>query len=279
MRELIVTLTIAFLACPGTWATSDIAPGAIPGGSSSSEGSFPIVAYFGLGMNDYCVGVGFDGTYFWVSAGDQQTGTCEFYVLDDAGNLIDHQPQGGGANGWGHRDLCWDGDFMFGSYSDLVDGFSDPATFSGYFIGPISPCRALAFTGVDFYTCGFSENLWKMTWDGAWGSAAAVEDLGGPWDGIYGLAYDCGANCLWMTTADYSGNLYKLGLDGVLFETYTTLPEYEVHGGCTMADCQWGHVLCILSQSPGDVLVLYDVGSGPSPVQDASWGEIKNLFK
>lgn len=280
MKRLLGALALVALASSGAYAVSDVAPGATPGGATSGDGTFPIVFEISLDINNYCVGVGFDGAYFWVSAGDQMTGLCQFYIYDDAGNLLDTQAQGGGATGWGHRDMAWNGDYMFGSYSNMVDGFSDPATFAGFFIGPISPNRALAYDGAAFYASGFGEYLWKLTWDGAFGSVAATENLGGPWDGAYGLAYDCSNGVLYMSTADYTGNIHELAMDGFLLNTYTTLPEYDIQGGCTMADCQYGYILAVIQQYSPDMLTFYDIGAGgPSPVEDASWGEIKSLFQ
>ena len=234
-------------------------------GTSEGRGSFPILFEIPL-PNAYSVGVGFDGTNFWVSAGDQQTGVCEFYVYDEYGTQLDNQPQGGGATGWGHRDMAWDGTDMFGSYSLNINGFSDIYTYDGYFVGPINPNRAMAYDGTYFYTCGFGTDLYQLDWDGVWGSTATATDLGGPWSGAYGLAYDSIFNCLWMTTADYSGNLYQLDMNGNLLNTYTTLPEYDIHGGCTMAPTRFGDVLVILVQSDPDKLVFYEV----HPVPEAS---------
>jgi hypothetical protein len=280
MKRLLGALALMALVSSGAYATSDVAPGATPGGASSGDGTFPIAFEISLDVNTYCVGVGFDGSYFWVSAGDQQTGLCQFYIFDDAGNMLDTQAQGAGATGWGNRDMAWNGAYMFGSYSNQVNGYSDPATYAGSFIGPISPCRAIGYDGGSFYTSGFGEYLWKLTWDGSWGTVAATENLGGPWDGAYGLAYDCSNNCLYMSTADYTGNIHKLAMDGFLLDTYTTLPEYDIQGGCTMADTQYGYILCVLQQSAPDMLTLYDIGAGgPSAVEDASWGEIKGLFR
>ncbi len=184
--------------------------------------------------NDYSVGVGFDGEYLWVAAGEQQTGQCEFYIYDIYGNLIDTVPQGGGAIGWGHRDMAHDGTHMFASYSSLIDGFLDPATFSGSFPGPLNPNRAMAYDGTYFYTCGFGEHLYRIEWDGVFGSTPDIVDLGGPWNAAYGLAYDYAQNCLWMTTADYTGIVYKISLDGYLIEECPLGPGYELLGGCTM---------------------------------------------
>jgi hypothetical protein len=81
----------------------------------------------------HCVGVGFDGTNFWVSAGDGTTGQCTFYLFDETGALLDSAQQGGGASGWGHRDMAWNGMDMFGSFSSDINGFSDIFTHDGFF--------------------------------------------------------------------------------------------------------------------------------------------------
>jgi hypothetical protein len=210
------------------------------------------------------VGVGFDGEYLWVTAGDGGTGFCEFYIYDEYGELVAgpvHQE--GGATGWGNRDLAYNGTHMFGSYDTKINGYSDWETFVDYFNGRISPNRAMAYNGTYFYTCGFSENLWQLDWDGNWQSTATATDLGGPWSGAYGLAYDSESDCLWMTTADRTGDIHQLDMDGTLIETFTSMNEYDLHGGCTMADTeQWGYVLVVLMQSSPDKLVFYDLGYG-----------------
>ena len=236
---------------------ADVAPASM---STASAGDFDILHEFDL-ANGYSVGVGFDGTNFWVSAGDGDTGFCEFYVYDQDGNLVDGPVhQGGGATGWGHRDLAWDGSYMFGSYDILIDGFSDISTYEGNFEGVISPNRAMAYDGTYFYTCGFGEMLYQLEWDGNWGSVATSTTLTGPWGGCYGLAYDEVYDCLWMTTADYSGDLHQLDMDGNLLNTYTCLPEYDIQGGCTMADTDdYGYVLVVLQQYSPDRLTFYEV--------------------
>ena len=230
------------------------------GNPTIGGGSFPILFEFDL-ANAYSVGVGYDGTNFWISAGDGDTGFCEFYVYDEDGNLIDGPVhQGGGATGWGHRDMAWDGDYMFGSYDLLIDGFSDINTYEGFFEGIINPNRAMAYDGTYFYTCGFGEMLYRLEWDGNWGSTATPTTLTGPYNGCYGLAYDEVYDCLWMTTADYSGDLHQLDMDGNLLNTYTCLPEYDIQGGCTMADTtNYGYVLAVLQQSSPDKISFYEV--------------------
>ncbi len=242
----------------------------------------------------YSVGVGFDGRYLWVSAGDQQSGQCRFYIYDVAGNLIDTVPQGAGAFGWGHRDLAFDGQYMFGSYAQPINGFSDPGVYAGSFPGPLNPNRAMAFDGEYFYTSGFGESLYRIAWDGIFGSTPTVEELTGPWDGAYGLAYDYVQNCLWMSTASGSGILYKLSLDGYPIEECQLPAGYEMLGGCTMAETDdFGYVFVALVQSSPDRVAIFDLGydqTEPPPVEpflcwqevegtldgEAAWGDADN---
>ena len=278
---LIATIMIgtSFVAVANTDENyADVAP---TRGVPQGKGDFPILFEIDLPAEQIqCVGVGYDGENFWVSAGDYVTGFCEFYVYDEAGNLLDGPiHQGGGATGWGHRDMAYNGEYMFGSYDQYIDGFSDPSTYEGLFQGPINPNRAMAYDGTYFYTSGYSEQLWKVEWDGNWGSVATTTDLGGPHSGAYGLAYDDHADCLWMTTADYSGNIYQFDMDGTLLNTYTTLPEYDIQGGCTMADTEtYGYVLVVLQQFTPDRLTFYDLGyGGPNVGCDGvlNWEELQ----
>jgi len=281
MKKLLgVLIVVAFAG--SAYATTDMA------NETTSNWNGPVddpvqVGYFPLNENVYCVGTGWDGDYVWVSAGDQAGPPCRFYLYDEYGNLVDQGGQGGGASGWGERDLAFKDGIMFGSYSNLVGGHSygGASTFiyEGYFIGaPINPNRAMAYDGTYFYSGGFSTNLYRMQWNGVWGSASVVTDLGGPYSGTYGLAYDCDQECLWMTTASSTGEIYQFDLTGFPLAVYVD-PAHPTFGGCEMADTnQYGYVLQALAQETPDGIVFYEVGSIPSPVQPASWGEIKSLF-
>lgn len=279
MKKLVLALCLTGFVAVGASALelNDVSPTA--GVPNYGDGTFPILGTIPLDMNDYCVGVGYDGTYFWVSAGDSQTGVCEFYIYDEYGTQVANVPQGGGATGWGHRDMTYDGQYMFGSYSNLVDAFGGDYGFAGYYIGCGNPNRALAYDGTDFYTGNFSEQLAIMTWDGVFGTAAACVFMG-PGYSTYGLAYDEIGDVLWMSTADYTGNLYECTTDFFILGLHTTLPEYDIHGGCCMAcTAQWGYILCILMQSTPDQLVFYDLGHGPSPTDAGSWGSLKAMYR
>lgn len=281
MRNYILVLALATIACTGAYAVEDADYSFAPAPDiTPADGDFPILFEIPLEMSIQCVGVGFDGEYLWVSSGDSP-GACMFYIFDEYGTFIGEFEQGAGATGWGHRDMAHDGTYMVCSYSLNIDCYADWTTFSGYFVGALDPNRAMAYDGTYYYTGGYGENLKRMTWDGVFGSYASVEDLGGPWEGTYGLAYDCFNDCLWMTIslASEPGILHQVTTNGILITTYSLLPEYGRQGGCTMADTRFGRVLVVLQQSDPDMLTFYDVGSAPSPVNDSTWGSIKTLFR
>ncbi len=277
MLMLVVFASGAYAAVD-TEMSTDCTPW--PGGHVDS----PIqVAYFPLPDN-YSVGLGSDWEMIWVAAGDQAGPPCKFYIFDEYGNLIDVGAQGGGATGWGHRDLSWHDHMMFGSFSDLVGAhsYAGPGVFiyEGNFRGgPINPNRAMADDGTYFYTGGFGTHLYRLDWNGVWGSSAIVTDLGGPYSGTYGLAYDGSVSCLWMTTASSTGEIYQFDMTGFVLNVYVD-PAHPTFGGCemTMSD-RFGHVLAALVQESPDGVVFYDVQAGPpSPAQPVTWGQIKAMF-
>ncbi|MCK4304441.1 MAG: hypothetical protein KAY24_09410 [Candidatus Eisenbacteria sp.] len=280
MTRFLGIVALLVCVCTGAYANDADYSNSRPPEITPVEGDFPILFEIPLDMNIQCVGVGFDGEYFWVSAGDY-LGECMFYIFDEYGNMIDEVPQGGGATGWGHRDLAFDGTYIVGSFSPDINCFEHWTVLSGFFIGPLDPNRAMAFDGTYYYTGGYDQNLKKLTWDGNFGSVAFVEDLGGPWQGTYGLAFDCANDCLWMTIslASEPGWLHQVTTSGFLLNTYSLLPEYGRQAGCTMADTRFGHILVVVQQSDPDMLTFYDVASNPSPTNEGSWGSMKAMFR
>ena len=239
------------------------------------------LGYFPL-PDPYSVGLGWDGNYIWIAAGDQAGPPCKFYLFDEYGNQIDVGAQGGGATGWGHRDLTCRDHMMFGSFSNVVGAHSYAGSgifdYEGYFIGaPINPNRAMARDGQYFYTGGFGTNLYRMQWNGIWGASAVVTDLGGPYSGLFGLAYGNSAG-LWGTTAAYTGELYEFTTSGILLNVYVD-PAHPTFGGCEFAwTTQYGGVLAALVQENPDGVAFYYVGWFGSPIESMSWGQIKALF-
>ncbi len=273
--RLVASIVVLCLGAPGAQATQLTASRSI---ASPDARALVAVHDMLLLFNSYCVGVGYDGAYFWITAGSQQTGSAMFYVIDEYGNMIDEQPQGGGAQGWGHVDLAWNGTYMFGSPNLRVNAFTAPGELAGFFLGPIGWSMAMTYDGASLYACGFDQNLWRINWQGEWGTFPDFDNLGGPWHGSIGLAWDEQRSVHWMSTADYSGDIHKLTRDGDLIETYNTLPEHDAHGGCTMADTRFGRVLVVITQTLPDLLTFYEIDDGQTPTRAASWGAIKALF-
>ena len=280
MRTALCVALVFALATASFAANSEVS---YPGTPYATDGTFDIFYQFPvLALDDaHVVGLGFDGTYIWCSAGDLTTGVCHFYLYDEAGNLVDTYDQMAGATGWGHRDLCFDGTYMFGSYGTQINAFTTAGDYAGYFNGPgISPCRAMAYDGYYFYTSGFSQYIYRGHWDGVWGSTPDWQIISADViSGCYGMAYDWSNDCLWVSTADYTGDIHQFSTDGAQLGTHTTLPEYDIMGGASMVNTSaYGMTLGILMQFSPDTVVLYDVDAS-TPVEDASWSSIKAMYK
>lgn len=290
MRVALLAILAVAIAAPAFAMTADVSP--THGVPHPERGTFPIVHSWGIPDDAYCVGIGFDATYVWVSAGDQAGFGCRFHIFDELGNVIDVRPQGAGASGWGHRDMttyaeCADAFTMLGSYSMQINGFFFDSSHQGFFQGAINPNRALAAhaegSATRVWTGGFGEYVWTAEWNRTWGATVSWSQLtGATVSGTYGLAFDFSTGPeqgrLWMTTADYTGSLFLYDLAGNVIGSYTFLPEYDIQGGCTMGQTQtFGCVLMVLHQSSPDQVAYYDV-NGTCPVQEMSWGSIKAMF-
>ena len=220
--------------------------------------------------NGCSVGCGWDGTYFWVSNGAGQAGapTGMFYIFSHDGDYVDKFPQVE-APGWGLRDLCCDGTYMYGSVDSDIDYYSI-ATHEkmGAFTGPLSPNRALAYDGIFFYTGSFSapcsSSIFQLTWDGVSGSTASSVLWSKEATVVYGAAWDVVNNCLWVTSAD-----------GSLIYQHTLVPG-AVWGGATMAQTAPVREVYFLHQSSPDTMRGYDVTG--SALNRETWGSIKTLF-
>lgn len=238
------------------------------------------IAYWaveGVIPNVYSVGCGWDGTYFWITngAGQGGAGTGMFYLFDHSGAVVDSFAQNN-APGWGLRDLCCDGTYMYGSFSTAID-YYDITTYEkvGAFTGPISPNRALAWDGTYFYTSSFSTDVNQLTWDGVSGSTAASTVWSTAATSAYGAAWDYLGDCLWVTSANGSGIVDQIAADGSLIEHHTLMSGATM-GGATMALSAPINELYVFEQGSPDAMHGYDVN--PSALERDTWGSIKSLF-
>jgi hypothetical protein len=227
--------------------------------------------------NGLTVGCGWDGTSFWITNGASQVGATAgmFYIFDHSGAITDSFPQND-APGWGLRDLCCDGTYMFGSVSSAID-YYDISTHEkvGAFTGSLSPNRALAYDGTHFYTGSFSSDINQLTWDGVSGSTAATTVWSTSATSAYGAAWDTLNDCLWVTSANATGIVDQIAADGSLIDHHTVISG-ATFGGATMAQTSPVNELYVLEQKTPDTMHGYDVN--PAALDRETWGSIKSLF-
>ncbi len=98
------------------------------------------------------------------SAGDFQSGDCRFYHFDRDGNFLGDVPQDFfRLEGWGLRDLTYDGEFVYGSQDGRIyemDGLTgdQERNFAG---APLEVNRAMAYVPND-------DAFWVGDWDDGW---------------------------------------------------------------------------------------------------------------
>lgn len=135
-----------------------------------------------------CLGVEFDGQYFWVTGANDMV-THLLHRFDRDGNLIDSFDQGT-ISDWGWRDLAWDGQYLYAS-DEYELAIIDPAT--GQKIGELPmptsinpPLRALAWDPETdhFWSASFRSNIIEFDRTGQTLAAYANNYT------VYGMAWD-----------------------------------------------------------------------------------------
>lgn len=231
--------------------------------------------------NGCSVGCGFDGTYLWVTNGAEFAGTSptgKFLLFEEDGTFVTSFDQNE-APGWGLRDLCCDGLFIFGSLGTSID-YYDISTHqkAGSFIGPEDPNRAMAYRSSDnsFFTGNFGNILYRLTWDGVSGSTASSSIWSTQCVEIYGASWDWRNDCMWVTSCDGSGTITQLDSEGNLIYHHTPVAGGQ-YGGATMGNTYSPNTLWILLQSSPDQLLAYDV-EPDAHLDRNTWGSIKSMF-
>ncbi len=278
MRYIFVLALMAGLAL----ASQDVSPHA--GTPGAAEADLTQLDYFdleALGTSNRCVGLGYDGTNFWVTDAPNTGGNLKIHIISNGSShsLVTTVDQNN-TSGWGLRDLCWDGTYMYGSQDYQVDYYdSSYEKVGSYTCNAVSPNRAQAWDGTYFYTGSFDATIYQVTWDGVSGSTASHTS----WstavanNGTYGAAWDDGNNCLWVSTASSDGMLYQIDTDGTLITSYNIGPESSTSGGSAMADYMSTDVdqLWVLAQATPDGVYCWEV---TVPLERDTWGAIKTLF-
>lgn len=282
MRFVLVLIALAVIAFASSENTDADISGGFSGGTVA-DGFLDELDYINLeaiGGSARCIGVGFDGTNFWVSDAQNGGGPLWLHIIDgNTHNIITTIDQDG-TSGWGMRDLCCDGTYIFGSEDYEVDIYDIGSyAYVGYYVcNAVAPNRAQAWDGVNFFTGSGSSGVFKVTWDGVVGSTStfvlwstAVTN-----NHVYGAAWDYINNCLWVSTNNADNLLYQIDTNGVLIAEH--IYNTTTGGGCTMGSYHgsYDEQLWVLEQGSPDALHCYE--TAPLALEQCSWGGIKTLF-
>lgn len=209
------------------------------------------------------LGLEFDGEDWWFTGANDMINAALYQVSYD-GSLINTFLTG--HTGWGWRDLAFDGEFLYGSDSSVIDQISR-ATGMGTGVTipvPISPARALAYDPAtdSFWTASWSSDIFNVQRDGSYVSYPSI--LGG----VYGMAwddYDPAHPMLWIWSQDGNGTMASQfdpltgTFTGLTFDGYNS--GYDSAGGsCILVDPYYGWVLAGLHQSSPDMVCAYFLG-------------------
>ncbi len=199
---MIALVSLLLLANP----YSDMAPGHHYSPPRLSEGlGDPVFCFDAEGpTGDYqIVGVEFDGTYFYLSAGNSENEPNRIYVFDATGNLLSRFDQPSTSD-WGFRDLAFDGQYFYGSGNNRIYKFDGQGNFYGYFNGPLNPHRGLAYDpGTDhFWVANRDSKICEITRTGQ-----VLRQCDNDYS-TYGLAFDTlspGSPWLWVSAQELVG--------------------------------------------------------------------------
>jgi hypothetical protein len=222
--------------------------------------------------NNRLLGIEFDGTYFYVSGGDG-AGNNFVAVLDTLGTVVWNIPQPTSSS-WGWRDFAWDGSYAGPDRIDTLWASDESGLYKfginlsagtldnyGTQAGPVLPCRALAWDGVDywFFTANW-DPIWKF--DKSNPAIASVPGLGS----TYGAAYDTDpvdGNLVWFHDQSGPTGCYVYQMEpvamtfpGVEFPINYTITTGAIAGGlCFHEGFRGMDVLFALLQGTPDAIV------------------------
>ncbi|MEE8417429.1 MAG: T9SS type A sorting domain-containing protein, partial [candidate division Zixibacteria bacterium] len=179
-----------------------------------------------------CLGVEFDGQYFWVTGANDLV-THYLHKFDSDGNHISTFNQGTSSD-WGWRDLAWDGTYLYAS-DEYELAVIDPNTGQKIDELPMPtsispPLRALAWDPETdlFWSANFGSNIIKFDRSGQTLATYANSHI------IYGMAWDNvseGGPWLWVFSQDGTPQLQISQFDPVN-GSYTGVVFYAIdHSG------------------------------------------------
>lgn len=215
--------------------------------------------------DDQCLGVEFDGTYFYITGagGMAHPDTNKLHIFDRDGNYITslNQPT---TSDWGWRDIAWDGNHFYSSDDSTVTewyvtGLPDDPVLNvvGTFPGPLSPNRALAYDPA-------TDHFWTANWDSGiyefdrTGTVINQYPFG---RFIFGMAWDTlspEGPWLWAA-AQNPDSVYRLHPAAGIYRV--SFPTTIIAGGCAFNE-SWHPaygILFYLAQSDPDHVIAYEI--------------------
>ncbi len=275
----VVTLTLDFDNLGGASLTWSLDENQVPGASQPTEtplalGDQIATLDFGAALgNDTLLGIEYANESFWVTAfgvTGSQTESNLLYQFDSAGTLMNVYTQTTAASGFGWRDLAFDGTFLYGSDTGVIEEI-DPANGAptGTIIpSPITPARALAYDPATdhFWLANFGSLIYEIDRAGNVINAFA-NNVGN----IYGLAWDDfspGGPFLWAWTSDSPPKAVQLNPltgqpTGINF-TGTASSAPNTGAGVTITADLYPNKLVLIGMhqagNGADAAIIYDLG-------------------
>jgi len=247
--------------------------------------------------DNQCLGVEFDGTYFYITGGGGTThpDTNYVYFFDKDGNYLSRVAQPTTSD-WGWRDIAFDGTYMYSSDSANVDVWyitglpSSPViNMASSFPGPENPNRAMAYDPVTghFWTANRASSIYEFD------NTGTVVNTFSNTKSIYSMAWDdvCpGGPKLWTyDQTDEGGHKCHIRqfdpvngvYTGVEYSGYYNDSVNDVAGGsCFIEDWDGKNVFIGLTQNTPDLIFcmeICDVGAPEPDLEcdgDLSWVDV-----
>jgi hypothetical protein len=226
-----------------------------------------------------CLGVEFDGTYFWITGRDAPHEEIhKLHKFDSAGNYITSYEQGT-ISTWGWRDLAWDGTYLYASDEDeLVKIDPSDGSVVELLTKPegLPVCRGLAVNTSNghFFAANWASPI--LEFNPADGSIYNIYDNT---YSIYGLAYDDfsdGGPFLWVYSQDPDVNpqvqISQFNLDSgtytdIIYQGYWN-PSYDNNlagGACFYVDGTDPVFVGLTQSSPDTIFGMNITNNPPNP--------------
>jgi len=210
-----------------------------------------------------CLGVEFNGNFFWVSGGNSGSNTKRLYKFDSEGVFVAfyNAPTL-------YRDLAWDGNYLWGASHNLYQIDPETGEWTGVTIDLQYPGHSVAYNPLNdhFYTAFYESPIYEWDRNGNLMATYPNDRI------IVGLAWDNlsqGSPYLWVATLEDNGAggynvIYRYDLETeTLREVFfpATAGDAEAFAGGICFTGEWNSSIGILFELeqayPNDLVIGY----------------------